>query len=121
MSSHLAHLAETPVLTIDNMLLDLLWSSPFVPSWRRAAQLSSSPTQSRCCKIVDNVDISIYMPEELERTESLQVLEFIHTHTYDVNLLKKGEMDADLSTLFRTVCWSFVMRFHRSPLLVEGI
>jgi hypothetical protein len=41
---------------------------------------------------VDDDDISIYMLEELERLESLQVQEFIHTHVYDVNLLKKGEM-----------------------------
>jgi hypothetical protein len=30
-------------------------------------------------------------------------------------------MDIDLSTLFRTVGWSFVMRSRGSPLLVEGI
>jgi hypothetical protein len=36
MCSRLVHLAETPVLTIDNMLLELLQSSSFVPSWRRA-------------------------------------------------------------------------------------
>jgi hypothetical protein len=66
MCSRLVHLAETPVLTIDNMLLDLLQSSSFVPSWCRAAQLSYSPTQSRGRKIVDDDDISIYTPEELE-------------------------------------------------------
>jgi hypothetical protein len=38
-----------------------------------------------------------------------------------VNLLKKGEMDVDLPSPFRAVLWSFVMRFLRSPLLVEGI
>jgi hypothetical protein len=38
-----------------------------------------------------------------------------------VNLLKKGEMDVDLPTLFSVVGWSFVMRFLGSPLLVEGI
>jgi hypothetical protein len=52
---------------------------------------------------VDDDDISNYMPEESERLESLRVREFIHTRVYDVNLLKKGEMDADLPTLFRTV------------------
>jgi hypothetical protein len=66
-------------------------------------------------------DISIYTPEELERLESLQVREFIHTRVYDVNLLKKGEMDVDLPTLFSTVGWSFVMTFLGRPLLVEGI
>ncbi len=66
----LVHLADTPVLTIDNMLLDLLWSSSFVP-W--AAQLSYSPAQTRGRKIVDDDDISIYTLEELERLESLQV------------------------------------------------
>jgi hypothetical protein len=70
---------------------------------------------------VDDDDISSYTPEELERLESLWVFEFIHTCVYDVNLLKKGEMDVDLPTLFRTVGWSFVMRFWLSPLLVEGI
>jgi hypothetical protein len=70
MCSHLVHLAETPVLTIDNMLLDLLWSSTFVPSWHRAVRLSYSPAQTRVCKIVDDDDISIYMPEELERLDS---------------------------------------------------
>jgi hypothetical protein len=53
--------------------------------------------------------------------ESLRVQEFIHTLVYDVNLLKKGEMDIDVPTLFRAVGWSFVMRFLGSPLLVEGI
>jgi hypothetical protein len=48
-------------------------------------------------------NISIYTLEELERLESLRVWEFIHTHAYDVNLLKKGEMDVDLSTLFRAI------------------
>jgi hypothetical protein len=32
MSSYLVHLAETPVLNIENMLLDLLQSSSFVSS-----------------------------------------------------------------------------------------
>jgi hypothetical protein len=71
MCSHLVHLDKTLVLTIDNMLLDLLWSSSFVPSWRRAAQLSYSSAQTRGHKIVDDDDISIYTPEELERLESL--------------------------------------------------
>jgi hypothetical protein len=66
-------------------------------------------------------DISIYTSEELEMLESLWVREFIHTSVYDVNLLKKGEMDVDLPTLFCAVGWSFVMRFQGSPLLVEGI
>jgi hypothetical protein len=70
---------------------------------------------------VNDDDISIYTPEELERLESLQVQEFIHTRVYDVNLLKKGEMDVDVLTLFRAISWSFVMRFLGSPLLVEGI
>jgi hypothetical protein len=49
---------------------------------------------------VDDDDISIYMPEELDRLESLQIREFVHTHVYDVNLLMKGEMDVDLPPLF---------------------
>jgi hypothetical protein len=55
------------------VLLDLLWSSFFVPSWRRATQLSYSPTQTRGHGIMDDDDISIYLPEELERLESLRV------------------------------------------------
>jgi hypothetical protein len=108
-------------LTIDNLLLDLLRSSSFVPSWHRAAQLSYSPAQTRGCKIMDDDDISIYTPKELERLESLRVQEFNHTRVYDVNLLKKGEMDVDLPTLFCAIGWRFVMRFLGSPLLVEGI
>jgi hypothetical protein len=38
-------------------------------SWPRATQLSYSPTQTGGRKIVDDDDISIYMPEELERLE----------------------------------------------------
>jgi hypothetical protein len=121
MCSHLVHLAETPVLTIDNMLLDLLQSLSYMPSWHRAAQLSYSPTQTGGHKIVFDDDISIYTPKELERLGSLRAREFIHTHVYDVNLLKKGEMDINLPTLFRAVGWSFVMRFLASPLLVKGI
>jgi hypothetical protein len=52
---------------------------------------------------VDDDDISIYTPEELERLESLWVREFIHTRVYDVNLLKKGEMDVDVPTLFHAI------------------
>jgi hypothetical protein len=111
MCSRLVHLVETPVLTIDNMLLDLLQSSSFVPSWHRATQLSYSPAQTRGSKIMDDDDISIYTPEELERLESLRVREFVHTHIYDVNLLKKGEMDVELPTLFHVVGLSLVMRF----------
>jgi hypothetical protein len=70
---------------------------------------------------MDDNDISIYMPEELERLESLRAREFVHTCVYDVNLLKKGEMDVDLPTLFHAIDCSFVMRFLGSPLLVEGI
>jgi hypothetical protein len=70
---------------------------------------------------MNNDDISIYMPEELERLESLRVQEFVHTRVYDVNLLKKGEMDVNLPTLFCAIGWSFMMRFLGSPLLVEGI
>jgi hypothetical protein len=55
------------------MLIDLLWSSSFVPSWHRAMQLSYNPAQTGGHKIVDNDDISIYMPEELEWLESLRV------------------------------------------------
>jgi hypothetical protein len=55
---------------------------------------------------VDDNDISIYTPEELERLESLWVREFVHTRVYDVNLLKKGEMDINLPTLFHTIGWS---------------
>jgi hypothetical protein len=69
--SHLVHLAETPVLTMDNMLLDLLRSLSFVPSWYKVVQLSYSLAQTGGCKVVDDSDISIYMPEELERLESL--------------------------------------------------
>jgi hypothetical protein len=71
MCSHLIHLAETPVLTIDNMLLDLLRSLSFVPSWHRAMQLSYSSAQTRGRKIMDDDDISIYTPKQLERLESL--------------------------------------------------
>jgi hypothetical protein len=71
MCSHLVHLDETPVLTIDNMLLDLLRSSSFVPSWHRAVQLSYSPTQTGGHKIMDDDDISIYKLEELDRLVSL--------------------------------------------------
>jgi hypothetical protein len=70
---------------------------------------------------VDDDDISIYTPEELERLESLQVRELIHTRIYEVNLLKIGEMDVYLPTLFCAIGWSFVMRFLGSPLLVEVI
>jgi hypothetical protein len=69
MCSRLVHLAETPVLTIDNMMLDLLWSSSFVPSWHRAVQLGYNPAQTGGHKIMDDDDISIYMLEELERLE----------------------------------------------------
>jgi hypothetical protein len=71
MCSHLVHLAEILVLTIDNMLLDLLRSLSFVPSFHRAMQLSYNPAQTGGRKIVDDNDISIYTPEELERLESL--------------------------------------------------
>jgi hypothetical protein len=73
MCSRLVHLAKTPVLTIDNMLLNLLWSSSFVPSWHRAMQLSYNPAQTEGRKIVDDDDISVYTLEELERLESLRV------------------------------------------------
>jgi hypothetical protein len=71
MCSRLVHLAETSVLTIDNILLNLLWSPSFVPSWHRATKLSYSPAQTEGRKIMDNDDISIYTPEELERLESI--------------------------------------------------
>jgi hypothetical protein len=121
MCSRLVHLTETPILTIDNMLLNLLRSSSFVPSWHRVAQLSYSPAQTGDRKIVNDDDISIYKMEELERLESLRVRDLVHTCVYNVNLLKKWEMDIDLPTLFRVIGWSFVMRFLGSPLLVEGI
>jgi hypothetical protein len=71
MCSRLVYVAKTPSPTIDNMLLDLLRSSSFVPSWHRAVQLSYSLAQTKGHKIVDDDDISIYTPEELERLESL--------------------------------------------------
>jgi hypothetical protein len=121
MCSRLVHIVETLVPTIDNMLLNLSWSPSFVPSCHRATQLSYNPVQTGGRKIVDDDDISIYTPEELESLESLRVREFVHTCVYDVNLLKKGEMDIDIPTLFCAVGWSVVMRFLGSPLLVEGI
>jgi hypothetical protein len=83
--------------------------------------LRYGPAQTGGHNILDDDDISIYTPEELERFMSLRVREFVHTRVYDVNLPKKGEMDVDLPTLFRAVGWSFVMRFLGSPLLVEGL
>jgi hypothetical protein len=68
---HVFSSSRKPVLTIENMLLNLLWSSSFVPSWHRATQLSYSPAQTGGRQIMDDDDISIYMPEELERLESL--------------------------------------------------
>jgi hypothetical protein len=106
MCSRLVHLDETLILTIDNTLLDLLQASSFVPSWHSVAQLSYNPAQTWGRKIMDDDDISIYTPEELERLESLWVREFVHTLVYDVNLLKKGEMDVNLPTLFRIIGWS---------------
>jgi hypothetical protein len=61
MCSRLVHLAKTLVLNIDNMMLDLLRSSSFVPSWHRATQLSYSPAQPEGHKIMDDDDNSIYM------------------------------------------------------------
>jgi hypothetical protein len=101
--SRLVHLAKKLILVIDNLLFDLLRFLSFLPSCHSAAQLSYSPTQTEGRKIMDNDDISIYTPEELERLESLQVQEFIHTRVYDVNLLKKGEIDVNLPAPFRTV------------------
>jgi hypothetical protein len=121
MCSRLVHLAETPVLTIDNMLLNLLRYSSFMPFWYRAMQLSYNLAQTGGRKIIDDDNISIYTSEKLERLEPLRVREFVHTFVYDFNLPKKGEMDVDLPTLFRAIGWSFVMRFLGSPLLVEGI
>jgi hypothetical protein len=74
-----------------------------MPSCHRAAQLSYNPAQTEGRKIMDDDDNSIYTPEALERLESLQFREFVHTHVYDVNLLKKGKMDVDLPTLFHGI------------------
>jgi hypothetical protein len=71
MGFRLGNLVKTPVLTIENMLLDLLRSSSFVPSWHRATQLSYNPAQTGGRKIMDDDDISIYTPKELERLELL--------------------------------------------------
>jgi hypothetical protein len=71
MCSRLVHLAETPILTIDNMLLDLLRSSSFVPSWHKSTELSYSLAQTEGRKIMDDDDMSIYTPKELESLESL--------------------------------------------------
>jgi hypothetical protein len=71
MCSRLVHPVETLVLTIENLLLNLLWSLSFVPSWHRATHLSYSPSQIKGRKILDDDDISTYMSEELERLESL--------------------------------------------------
>jgi hypothetical protein len=71
MRSHLVHLAKTPIHTIDNMLLNLLQSSSFVPSWHKAVQLSYNLTQTGGRKIMDDDDISIQTLEALERLESL--------------------------------------------------
>jgi hypothetical protein len=71
MCSRLVHPAKTPVLTIDDMLLNLLLSSSFVPSWHKAMQLSYNHVQTGGGKIIDDDDISNYTPEEMERLESL--------------------------------------------------
>jgi hypothetical protein len=71
MGFRLGNLVKTPVLTIENMLPNLLRSSSFVPSWHRATQLSYNPAQTGGRKIMDDDDISIYTPKELERLESL--------------------------------------------------
>jgi hypothetical protein len=76
--SRLVHLAKTPVLTINNMLLDLLWSSSFVPSWHRVLQLSYSTAQIGGRKIMDDDGISTYTPEEfMMRTSILRLQTFL--------------------------------------------
>jgi hypothetical protein len=50
---------QNTILTIDNVLLDLLRSSFFVPSCHRATQLSDNPAQTGGHKIMDYNDISI--------------------------------------------------------------
>jgi hypothetical protein len=79
MCSCLLHLAKTVVLTTQKCCSTCCGLHPLCLL-----------AQTRGHKIMDNDDISIYMSEELERLESLRVWEFVHTHVYGVNLLKKG-------------------------------
>jgi hypothetical protein len=48
-------------------------------------------------------DISICTTEEMEKYESLHGREFAHTRIYDVNLLKRIDLDEELPTILRTI------------------
>jgi hypothetical protein len=41
--------------------------------------------------------------EEMEKYESLRYREFAHTHVYDVNLLERVGLDAELPTILQTI------------------
>jgi hypothetical protein len=89
----------------DNMSLDSLRSTSYVPSPHGAAQSSYPPAQDGGPMIEDDNDISICNHEELVRFESLCGQECTHTHVYDVSLLGRVGMNIELPTILHTIEW----------------
>jgi hypothetical protein len=84
-----------------------------MPSPYRAVQSSYPPTQARCM-IEDDTNTSIHTHEELLRFESLHRREYVHTHVYNVSLLKRVGTDLQLPTVFHVVGWE---KFYEAPCL----
>jgi hypothetical protein len=63
----------------------------------------------------DDVDISIYTTEEMEKYESLHRWEFAHTRVYNVNLLERVGLDEELPIILRTIGWG---KLYDEPHLV---
>jgi hypothetical protein len=51
----------------------------------------------------DGDDISIHTTKEMEKYESLYHREFSHTRVYDVNILERVGLDAELPTILQTI------------------
>jgi hypothetical protein len=86
----------------DSMSLDSSWFASYVPSSHGAGQSSYPPTQAGGI-IEDDINISIHTHEELVRFKSVRHREYVHTHIYDVILLKRVGMDLELRTIFHMV------------------
>jgi hypothetical protein len=89
----------------DNMLLESLRSSSFVPSQHGTAPSSHTTAHARDHGIESDDNITIHTMEEWERFTSLRTREFLHTCVYDVKLLKRVGMDIEFPTIFHAISW----------------
>ena len=94
-------------------------SSSYMPPWHGAGQSSHTPAWADEFVVTSDDDISIQTQVELCLFETLRGREFTHTRVYDVGILERTRMDAELPEVFHSIEWSKLYEEPRAQVRVS--